>query len=107
MIKGRLNSARENLGQANWLKISLFTVTAVLGVLYIWQVNVSATQGFAMRDLEEAIDDLQLENERYGMEVARLQSIDSVTARVQMLGLTKVEQVEYLTIGEPTVAINR
>ncbi len=75
--------------------------------LYIWNVNAVSTAGFTMRDLGSDIDDLSTELVRLDLDVARLQSIDSVTTRVQMLGLTKVENIEYLQTGVSNVAINR
>lgn len=103
----RVQSKVATLKQLSWLQIGLFTATFALGVLYVWQVNVAATRGFAMRELEQSIDELQLENERLNMDVARLQSIDSVSMRMKMLGFTEVDRIEYLSPGEGVVAINR
>jgi len=87
-------------------QIAVLSCTIVLGLLYVWQVNISATRGFTMRDLERDIHALSLDQERYQLEVARLQSIESVTTRVQMLGLTKVDRVDFIEVSEPAVAIN-
>ena len=87
-------------------RMLLLTATVMLGVLYIWQVNRAATAGYTMRDLESAIYELELEQERLDLHVAQLQSVDSVTERVQMLGLTQVQNIHYLT-GDGSVAINR
>jgi len=105
-LVAKAQSFKTYLKNASWLQICLFAVTVVLGISYIWQVNVAATRGFTMRDLESDIHDLQLENERLSMEASRLQSIDSVSTRIQMLGMNKVNRVEYLTPGEGVVAIN-
>ncbi|MFH1631973.1 MAG: hypothetical protein ABIA47_03080, partial [bacterium] len=72
----KAKSAKTYLKEASWLQTFCLVTTILLGVLYIWQVNVSATRGFTMRDLESSIHDLQLENERLSMEASRLQSID-------------------------------
>lgn len=106
-LKGKFNSASLRLPNVNWLGYALAAATVVLGVLYIWQVNMSATRGFAMRDLEQGIEDLTMENDRLSMDVARLQSIESVTTRMKMLGLVEVSTIEYVTPGSGSVAINR
>lgn len=106
-IRGTFQTAVLALPKMNWASAALLAITVVLGVLYIWQVNMSATRGFALRDLEQDIEELQLQNDRYHMEVAHLQSIDSVTTRMKMLGLTPVQNVEYVTPGSGSVAINR
>lgn len=85
--------------EADWLRIMLVAVAVVLGALYIWQVNARATNGFAMRDLEGNIATLQIENERLYTEVSKLQSIDSVSTRVQMLGLVRAENVNFVDSG--------
>ncbi len=86
---------------------TLWVVTIALGFAYIWQVNVGATAGFTLHALEQEIEIMQMEQDRLDVTVARLQSIDSVSTRVQMLGLIEVEQVEYVTVGQGSVAINR
>ena len=87
-------------------RMFLLVFTLALGVLYIWQVNHAATAGYTMRDLESAIHDLETQQERLDLQVAQLQSVDSVSERVQMLGLTAVKKIQYLT-GDGSVAINR
>lgn len=105
-VKTKIQTLTLTLESTHWLKILLFAATVIIGALYIWQVNVTATRGFAMRDLQEQIDSLTTENEQLDMEVARLQSVDSVTERVQMLGLTKLTDVTYVN-ATSSVAVNR
>lgn len=106
-IRGTFQSALLVLPKMNWASSALLAATVVLGVLYIWQVNMSATRGFALRDLEQDIEDMQLQNDRLHMEVAHLQSIDSVTTRMKMLGLSPVQDIQYVSTGTGSVAINR
>ncbi len=105
-ILSKTKTAATTIKEANWFKVLLMTSTVALGVLYIWQVNVAATSGFTMRDLDYEIEELQTDNERFQIEIAHLQSIDSVTTRLQMLGMTKIEDVNYIS-GSSAVAINR
>lgn len=105
-ILSKTKTAAANLQTINWFRVLLVGLTVSLGVLYIWQVNVAATSGFTMRDLDHEIEELKTENERLAIEVARLQSVDSVTTRLQMLGLVAIEDVDYVQ-GTAAVAINR
>ena len=89
------------------LPVVLVSITIVLGSAYIWQVNISATTGYEMRELSQSIDDLKLEKDKLDLKVAKLQSVDSVSTRVQMLGLSKVSKIEYITPDRGAVAINR
>lgn len=90
--------------QLPWLQILLITITLLLAGLYIWQVSVSSTQGYAVREMQEEIEVMKRQNERLKMEVAKLQSVESVTTRMQMLGLVPVSQVKYLS-GDSSVAM--
>lgn len=89
------------------LPVILVSITITLGSAYIWQMNISATAGYQMRELSQVIDDLKLEKDRLDLKVAKLQSVDSVSTRVQMLGLSKVSKIQYLSPDSGTVAINR
>ncbi len=87
--------------------INVLTIGCILafGILYIGQVNAAATKGYAIRDLERQNEDLRHEREHLDVEIARLRSLDSVTAREQFLGLEKVQSVEYIEVGKDVVAL--
>ena len=71
-LVARIQSVKRFFQEASWLHIVCFVVTVVLGTLYIWQVNMAATRGFTMLDLEQAINELELENVRLDLAVSRL-----------------------------------
>ncbi len=95
-----------NFTSTKWFGYCLLACVAVVGALYIWQVNMSATQGYAVRDMEHEIADLEHENEQLQQQVSSLRSIDSVMTRVQMLGLVKVDDVRYIN-PDDSMAVNR
>ncbi len=101
-----VKQAKEIASHCQPWQIAVMGCTIALGLLYIWQVTVSGVAGFTMRDLNREIQSLSAEQEGYEMEVARLQSIESITTRVQMLGLTKVENVDFVGVVDAAVAIN-
>src|SRR3989339_573088 len=86
--------------------ICVLVCVGFVGAMYIWQVNVSATQGYTMRDLQQEIAVLEHENGQLQQQVSSLRSVDSVTTRVQMLGLVKVDNVRYLS-PDDSMAVNR
>ncbi|MBT3230230.1 hypothetical protein HN358_00390 [Candidatus Uhrbacteria bacterium] len=95
-----------NFSATKWFTYCLLACVAVVGALYIWQVNMSATQGYAVRDMESDITLIEHENEQLQNQVSSLRSIDSVMTRVQMLGLVKVDDVVYLN-SDDSMAVNR
>lgn len=86
--------------------VCVLVCVGLVGALYIWQVNVSATQGYTMRDLQLEIEALEHENGQLQQQVSSLRSVDSVTTRVQMLGLVKVNDVRYVN-PDDSMAVNR
>ena len=87
--------------------MSVLSVGCMLafGVLYIAQVNNSATKGYAVRELKEKNIELRHERDRLDIKIARLRSIDSVTARESFLGLQKIERTTFVKTGSDVVAV--
>ncbi|MFA6131333.1 MAG: hypothetical protein WC730_03695 [Patescibacteria group bacterium] len=87
------------------LTMGLLLANLLLGGFYIWHVNAAQTAGYTLRELEEQNEDSLAELSRLNIEVAKLESIDSVSTRIQMLGLTKVSNVVYLSSRGSEVAM--
>ncbi len=87
--------------------MSVLSVGCMLAfsTLYIAQVNASATKGYAVRELKEKNGELRHERDRLDIRIARLRSVDSVTARQSFLGLKKIERVTFVKIGSDVVAV--
>ena len=75
------------------------------GVLYVGQVNSAATKGYAVRSLKEKNIELRQERDRLDIRIARLRSIDSVTARESFLGLQKIEHATFVKPTANVVAV--
>ncbi|MEK7632194.1 MAG: hypothetical protein AAB473_00190 [Patescibacteria group bacterium] len=87
--------------------MSVLSVGCMLafGVLYVGQVNSAATKGYAVRALQEKNVELRHERDRLDMQIAKLRSLDSVTARESFLGLKKIDQVSFVKMGTDVVAV--
>lgn len=87
--------------------MSALTIGCILafGVLYVGQVNASATKGYAVRSLQRKNIELRQERDRLDIAIARLRSLDSVTARESFLGLKKMDPVTFVTTGPHGVAV--
>lgn len=102
-----------NVSKFAWIKSPKFmhAMTAgfmiAFGVLYIGQVNAAATKGYAIRDLERKNEVIRQEQERLEVEIARLRSLDSVTTREAFLGLKKIDDVKYVSVGSHAVALGQ
>lgn len=87
------------------LNTLMIGVIIALGVLYIGQVNASASKAIALRELEDRKTSLVLDNERLHAKIAELRSLDSVMQRQQFLGLVKVQNISYISAGPSSVAL--
>lgn len=75
----------------------MVVLIAVLGVGYIDMISDTATKGYVIADLEDTLHDLQKENQLLSIEVAEYSSMGRVRDRLQKLGMTSADDVEYLT----------
>ena len=75
------------------------------GILYIAQVNNAATKGYAVRALNEKNVELRHERDSLEIQIAKLRSVDSVTARESFLGLKKIEHATFIKTGTDVVAV--
>ena len=89
------------------LNVVSFSLVVVVGLSYIAQVNHAATQGYRMRHLENEMTALTIQNEQLDYQVAELQSVESVTTRLKMLGLVETSTTHYASSATPSVALNR
>lgn len=75
-------------------------IAIVLGSLYLFQVNRTATSGFAVKDLNTQITELKESHQKLELQVADLQSlqqIQSATKRLELIARTKLEYVQTTT----------
>lgn len=84
-----------------------FSLVLLVGLGYVAQVNHAATQGYRMRHLENGIASLRIQNEQLDYQVAQLQSVESVTKRLKMLGLVETQTTQYASLTTPSVALNQ
>ena len=77
----------------------------ISALLYLTQANKLATRGYALNELKQRKATLQVENERLGVESARLQAIQEVEKNAQDKGYEDVEQVNYIPSQDTKVAL--
>lgn len=86
-------------------RVMLGAFVLLLGFWYVGQTNTLSAKGFALRDLEKQLNDLQSENRRLDVELAEKQSLRSLELRLHEVNLVPVGQVEYA--AGTTLAVNR
>ncbi len=77
----------------------VFVVTAsavCVGLLYIYTINHSAVQGFAIKEVEKQISELKKENESLRIREAELKSLYRVEDSARQLEMKDVESPVYI-----------
>jgi len=83
----------------------ILAMIVVVGVSYLVEVNRATTKGYKIRDLERQIQGLEESAQKVEMEIAELQSLDSIEERVEKLGMVPVDRIEYVKVPGATVAV--
>ena len=91
----------------NAVRLNLLTLALLLlfAAAYIVQVNGSVAKGYTIRQYEDQIKQLTLDNQKLEVTVREAQSLTNVTRSVKMLGLVAAETPKYLTSATPAVAM--
>lgn len=89
------------------VNLILFLAVISCSLAYVVRVNVSATKGYKIRELENAISQLKLDNQAMQVKIAEVRSMDNITAKVPMLGMVKAETPQYVSGMPATVSLNR
>ncbi len=97
-----LKQLKERIGLA---PVALGTFVLTMFVLYMWQLSVATSAGYKMRAVEEEIADLQRDIAGQQAHISRLESIDSVSGRIQLLGLSKPADIAYVFTTSGNVAV--
>jgi cell division protein FtsL len=87
------------------LNLVAMALILVMGALYLVQVNRATTKGYQIRDLEKKIQAVEDSNRKIELEVAELQSLDSIEERIDKLGMVPVDHIDYVKTPGATVAL--
>ncbi len=79
------------------------TLIIVLALLILFHHNLNATKGYKLRSLEKARGELLLEQEVLNMQIAKSQSLDSLSNDPQVQAMLKPKNAKYIQ-GEESLA---
>ncbi len=86
-------------------RILLCVITALVGILYVLQVNSISVKGYEISDLQKKIALLEQDRERLDVEIAQYRSMGSIHERVKSLDMVAVGNVTYITPVGTAVAL--
>ncbi len=78
-----------------------FTLLAMISFLliyYVWTLNVNATQGYNIRDLQETQTELKKKLERLDSKISNLESLDSIESDPTLKDMVPIDEPNYVVI---------
>lgn len=94
------------------IKINLFSLNIILicliifgGFLYLFAINKTSSTGFAIKGLENQIEDMKYVNKKLKLYSAEMQSLSRIQQDTQKMNMVAVTKVEYLPEGSSAVAV--
>ncbi|MFA7314451.1 MAG: hypothetical protein WC025_00785 [Candidatus Magasanikbacteria bacterium] len=86
-------------------RVSVGIFILIFGVLYILKTTSVSTKGYMISDLERQVANLEYENRKMDVTVAKLKSMQSLQERISNTDLVAVANVDYLNILDGSVAV--
>lgn len=86
------------------LKAAIFVLVGALvvaGILYLYQVNNIAIQGYEVRDIENKVQDLQQENQKLKIQEVESKSMYNIEKATENLNLVNSGNVSYVEMKGP------
>lgn len=90
-----------------FLNISLITLIIIVGVFYLFQVNVISSYSFKMKELNDKLEGLKINNAQMEQTVISLESIGNLYQLSVNSDMVKIAQVDYLVSPETSVAVKK
>lgn len=83
----------------------IFSFLIIFSLAYFWQVTSLSIKGFQIKDLDKQIQQLKKDSQKMELEITVEKSMMNVDERVKGLNLVAVQNVEYLNVVSPAVAL--
>ena len=87
------------------INVVVVVLVALVGTVYLVQTNLTATEGYKIKDLEKKVAQLQNENTKLNLSYAELQSMDNLVKKSSALKLVPVGRVEVVNSLDTVVAL--
>lgn len=87
-----------------FMHIGCISIMASIFLLYLGQVNSSASRAYEIQELESEMSAIEAKNESLKLEIAQLKSMEKIEERVLVLNLVKSDEMAYLRENSVVVA---
>lgn len=78
-----------------------------LGIYYVWTLNVNATKGYNVRNLEITRHDLTVQENLLNIRIAEAESLSSINSNPNTALMQSIDAPQYLKIKESYVSFKQ
>ncbi|MDD2487391.1 MAG: hypothetical protein PHS92_03405 [Candidatus Gracilibacteria bacterium] len=111
MKKGKIpffserKTTRENY-KMSFTKTYILTISMIgfLGIYYVWTLNVNATKGYQIRNLEIERRNLAFEENLLNMKIAEVQSLSNISEDKTINAMETIDNPNYLVLKDVNLA---
>jgi hypothetical protein len=86
------------------VRVAVIALTVLMGLLYVVQMNLTATKGYEIRELEREVVTLESQARELQFQSMQLQSMDRLLSQVGPETLVKANPDSFVHAGVTTVA---
>lgn len=101
---GNLFEKIHAVASTKWSKGVVFAAIVLMGLLYVVQMNMTATKGYEIRELERSIAALEKESKTLKLQSLELQSMDRVIAQLATAQLVQARPDGFINPAASAVA---
>ncbi|MDP2656190.1 MAG: hypothetical protein Q8P11_01355 [bacterium] len=93
--------SREKLKRLN----AMFLLTsAVLGIVYLVQINSLSTKGYRIKELQRTVDTLTQNNEKLQLSAIEKQSMATLRQRMDSMKLVSTSTLDFISTDQPVAS---
>ncbi|HRI35793.1 MAG TPA: hypothetical protein PK765_01685 [bacterium] len=94
-------TAREHFSLSfNQTYILSLVLIGLLGIYYVWSLNVNATKGYALRTLDLERRTLQHEENLLAIKVAEIESLEAIETNPMIAAMEKAIDPQFLVVAD-------
>ena len=86
--------------------LALFMI-GILGIYYVWVLNINATKGYNVRNLEVSRRNLKFEENLVSIRIAEAESLDTLTSNPMIERMEAVDTPGYLVLKDSHLTFNK
>lgn len=79
----------------------------ILGIYYVWVLNVNATKGYNIRNLEISQKNLTFEANLLNIRIAEAESLDTLATNPMINAMDPIENPGYLVMKDSHLTFNK